>query len=137
MDSKDRTAKHKYKKMIRAHKKALRKAIKENAPWDWGHTHCLVKLLLEQMLEYYKLGYNVWAEAEEAAGIKAELEEALQYLAQYEAAWEPFQLMCKLPSESFTAQKRVEMMKTCAENETEAFEKFYSFIGKHMRRWWD
>jgi hypothetical protein len=54
-------AKQNYKKLMREHRKKMKKLAKECHPFDWG---CGLEMLMEHlywMRDYYKNGYNVWA----------------------------------------------------------------------------
>lgn len=50
-----------YKKMMRKYKKLLRKDAKAMVPWEWSFGLDALVDFLRWMLEYYELGYNVWA----------------------------------------------------------------------------
>lgn len=105
-----------YQKMHRKHKKELVKYVKGIHEWDWGWLHDSIGMQLKHMLEFYK-GNSCILQADESR---------LEIIKQLEKALELFANANKIDSTSFNDE---EVQK--------AFIEFYSYLGEHIREWWD
>jgi len=51
-----------YKKQLRQCVKRLKKAASTYGPWDEGYLFSFMEIIFEHWVQYYSLGYNVWAQ---------------------------------------------------------------------------
>lgn len=105
-----------YQKMHKRHKKELVEYAKGIHEWDWGWLHDSIEMQLRHMLEFYK-GNSYILQADESR---------LEIIKQLEKALELFANANEIDSTSFNDE---EVQK--------AFIEFYSYLGEHIREWWD
>ncbi len=138
----ERKAKRAYKKMHKQHKKELKKLVKIDAEWDWGFLHDLVITKVRHMHEYYKAGNNVWQVDESRLQIVDELKHVL------DLDYELDHLFDDLPSPTatFNDDGTLTLSSTpeshaawdkAYEREDEIYKEIYTYIGEHLRGWWD
>lgn len=151
-----RKLKKTYKKLMRKQKKERIKWAKEFGVWDWGFLDDIVFGLINQMKDYYELGYNVWQVEESKKEIIGELEEALKLRDAREFAFEEYYKkhpvlepqeykdeegnLCWKFEDNLSEEQQKERNEACKraiKAEQKAFEESYKFIGKHLRKWWD
>lgn len=152
----ERLKKRAYKKLMRKQKKERIKWAKEFRMWDWGFLDDLIFNLIAQMKDYYELGWNVWQIEESKQEIIDELKEALRlkdaredaytnYIEKYPTL-EPIKYTdengfeCWKFDDGLNEDQAKEKYKACKEAmkaEQKAYEKAYTYIGKHLRGWWD
>ena len=56
----DKKLRKQYLKDIKKHRKELVKIAKNTGPWEYGASFEFIVEHLKMMVDYYKLGYNVW-----------------------------------------------------------------------------
>lgn len=111
-----------YYKLHRKHRRELIRMAKQTADFDYAYLHDLVVMKLQQMLEYYVAGNNVWQSRESHENAIETLAHALQIAEDIEAVWENW------PADS---------VKTYWEREVELYKEFYTYIGENIMYWWD
>lgn len=105
-----------YQKMHKRHKKELVKYVQEIHEWHWGWLHDSIGMQLRHMLEFYKENNNVWQVDESRLEIIKQLEKAL---------------------ELFANANEIESTSLNDEEVQKAIIEFYSYLGEHIREWWD
>lgn len=112
-----------WRKWIKAKRKKYVKYFKEWCPFDSSYLYNPIKMILEDMFEYYKRGDNVWGipvvtnedgEIIQADTRKQTLATALMMLEEAELAEDKY-----LPEA------------------TEKFKEAFAYIAEHMNGWWD
>lgn len=131
-----------YDKMHRKHRKELIKLAKEDAEWDWCFLHDLVLTKIRHMYEYYKAGNNVWQTDETLLPTINELEHVLdlQYELEHLHDNVPAPEMTKNEDKSltFTWSDEAKTLSDAAyKREDEIYTEIYTYIGEHLRGWWD
>lgn len=124
----------KYLKMNRDYKKKLLKGSKDWGPWDFCWIECFVTDFICWMRDYYEDGENVWAMEERECN--EGLRDAPSRLESIEGAldlWDKYQKLEDTWHSGQTYEQRIES----GMNVQAAYEAFWTYIGKHMREWWD
>lgn len=112
-----------WRKWIKAKRKKYVKYFKEWCPFDSSYLYNPIKMILEDMFEYYKRGDNVWGipvttgddgEIIQQDTRKQTLATALMMLEEAELAEDKY-----LPEA------------------TEKFKEAFAYIAEHMNGWWD
>ena len=131
-----------YNKMHRKHRKELIKLAKADAEWDWRFLHDLVITKIRHMYEYYVAGNHVFQSDETLLPIIDELKHVLDLQDELE------HLFDNLPAPEITFNDNGSMTVTYSyeisairdrayEREDEIYKEIYTYIGEHLRGWWD
>lgn len=131
-----------YKKMHKKHKKELKKLIKVDAEWDWYFLHNLVITKIRHMYEYYTAGNNVWQSDETLLPTIDELKHVLDLQDELDHLFDhilrPEMTTNENGSLTITWNDTAkEMSDKAYKREDEIYEEIYTYIGKHLRKWWD
>jgi hypothetical protein len=138
----ERKAKKAYKKMHKQHKKELKKLVKVDAEWDWGFLHDLVITKIRHMYEYYKAGNNVWQSDETLLPTIAELKHVLELEEELDNLFKDI----PAPEATFNKDGTLTLSSTpehdtawdkAYKREDEIYKEIYTYIGEHLRGWWD
>ena len=142
LTAEERKAKRAYKKMHKQHKKELIKLAKADYEWDWGFLHDLVITKVRHMYEYYKAGNNVWQVDESRLQIVDELKHVLDLDYELDHLFDDI----PAPEEKFNDDGTLTLISTpersaawdkAYEREDEIYKEIYTYIGEHLRGWWD
>lgn len=133
---------HAYKKMHKQHKKELKKLIKVDAEWDWCFLHDLVITKIRHMYEYYKAGNHVFQSDETLLPLIDELKYVLDLQDELDHLFDnkPSPEMIKNENGSLTfiwTDEARAQSDALYEREDEIYKEIYTYIGKHLRGWWD
>ena len=136
-----------YNKMHRKHRKELIKLAKEDAEWDWEFLHDLVITKIRHMHEYYKESNNVWQTDETLLPTINELKHVLDLQEEMDHLFDnlpaPEITFSNNPTNSMrvmsvTYSDEVSAIRDRAyEREDEIYKEIYTYIGEHLRGWWD
>lgn len=131
-----------YKKMHKQHKKELKKLIKVDAEWDWCFLHDLVITKIRHMYEYYKAGNHVFQSDETLLPLIDELKHVLDLQDELDHLFDnkPSPEMIKNENGSLTfiwTDEARAQSDALYEREDEIYKEIYTYIGKHLRGWWD
>lgn len=131
-----------YNKMHRKHRKELVKHAKETNEWDWSWLHKSIIMQIKHMYEYYSEGNNVWQVDESRFQIVEQLkhvldlEEEIDRLEEddygLEYIYENDELVKVITPDNYK-----DRIFEHEKKEQELYEELYSYIGKHLRWWWD
>ena len=133
---------HAYKKMHKQHKKELKKLIKVDAEWDWCFLHDLVITKIRHMYEYYKAGNHVFQSDETLLPLIDELKHVLDLQDELDHLFDnkPSPEMIKNENGSLTfiwTDEAHAQSDALYEREDEIYKEIYTYIGEHLRGWWD
>ena len=131
-----------YKKMHNKHRKELIKLAKNDFEWDWCFFHELVITKIRHMYEYYKAGNHVFQSEESLTPTIDSLKHVLDLQEEMD------HLFDNLPGPEVTFNRDGSMTITYSdeasairdrayEREDEIYEEMYTYIGEHLRGWWD
>lgn len=131
-----------YKKMYKKHQKELIKLAKESEDWDWYYLHNLVMTKIRHMYEYYSAGNNVWQSDETLLPTIDELKHVLDLQYELEHLFDnisrPEMTKNEDNSLTFTWTDEAKSLSDAAyEREDEIYKEIYTYIGEHLREWWD
>lgn len=131
-----------YNKMHRKHRKELIKMAKEDAEWDWEFLHDLVMTKIRHMYEYYKAGNNVWQVDETLLPTIDELKHVLDLQEELDHLFDnkPRPEMTKNENGSLTftwTDEAKAQSDALYIREDEIYKEIYTYIGEHLRGWWD
>lgn len=110
-----------YRKMHRRHRRELVKLAKEVREWDYGWLDELVRTKVRHMYEYFSEGNNVWQTDDTRLPIVEQLRHVLDLYDELDNLWDG------IPNDIVDIYSR----------EDELYEEIYSYIGCHIREWWD
>ena len=128
-----------YNRMYRRHRKELVKHAKETRAWDWCWLHDSVIMQIRHMHEYYSAGNNVWQTDETRLPIVEQLQHILDLEEELNHLWDNHINGC-IKNEDGSITFTEECTKSYVEirnREQELYEEIYSYIGCHLREWWD
>ena len=130
-----------YRKMAERHRKELIKLARETREWEWSYLHDTILTQIKHMYEYYSAGNNVWQIDESrleivkqlnyVLGLNSKLEELSNNKCGATYTIVNGKLKAEYPDDYL---KRVE---NNIKEENELYVELYSYIGKHIREWWD
>lgn len=131
-----------YLKMHRKHRKELIKLAKEDTEWDWEFLHDLVITKVRHMHEYYKAGNNVWQTDETLLPTIDELKHVLDLQDELEHLFDnklrPEMTKNENGSLTFTWTDEAKAQSDSLYiREDEIYKEIYTYIGEHLRGWWD
>ena len=131
-----------YKKMHNKHQKELKKLIKADAEWDWCFLHELVITKIRHMYEYYAAGNNVWQVDESRLQIVEQLKHVLDLLDELEHLFDnipdPEAIFNEDGTLTLTSTEDSRATRDKAyKREDEIYKEIYTYIGEHLREWWD
>jgi hypothetical protein len=130
-----------YNKMHREHHKELIKLARETREWEWSYLHNTIITQIKHMYEYYSAGNNVWQIDESRLEITNQLKHVLdlnsklEELSDYDCGAKYTLVDGKLKAEY--PDDYLEKVKNRIKEENELYVELYSYIGKHIREWWD
>ena len=133
-----------YKKMHNKHKKELIKLAKKDQEWDWGFFHELVITKIRHMYEYYKAGNWVWQTDETRLPTIEQLKHVLDLQDELDNLFSNPELIRPVMTKKddgsleFGWTEEAKALSDAAyKREDEIYEEMYTYIGKHLREWWD
>jgi hypothetical protein len=109
-----------YRKMYRRHRKELIKLAKRVREWDYSWVDELLLTQIKHMHEYFSAGNNVWQTDETRLPIVEQLKHVLDLYDELDHLW-------GADKDYGASLKR----------EQELYEEIYSYVGCHLREWWD
>ena len=109
-----------YRRMHRRHKRELIKLAKKVHEWDYGWLDELVLTQIKHMHEYFSAGNNVWQTDETRLPIVEQLKHVLDLYKELDGLW----------------GKNKDYMDSL-KREQELYEEIYSYVGCHIKKWWD
>lgn len=131
-----------YNKMHRKHRKELIKLAKDDAEWDWAYLHDLVMAKIRHMHEYYVAGNNVWQADESLLPTIDELKHVLDLQEELNNVFKdvPSPEMKRNDDKSLTftwSEEAKQLSDEAYKREDGLYKEIYSYIGEHLRGWWD
>lgn len=131
-----------YKKMHNKHRKELIKLVKKDFEWDWCFFHELVITKIRHMYEYYKAGNHVFQSDETLLPLIDELKHVLDLQDELDHLFDnkPSPEMIKNENGSLTfiwTDEARAQSDALYEREDEIYKEIYTYIGEHLRGWWD
>ena len=115
-----------YKKRRKETRKKLKRMAKTYRPWDWGYLQDFIKVIIDDMYDYYNEGVNVWQAESSRLKVVNQLLKAQDLLDETDK----FENM----------DYKIEDFKSVDDYlaaEQKAYDDFYTFLGKNIRWWWD
>ena len=113
------------KRRKKAHKK-LKKITKTYGPWDWGYLQDFIKVIINDMYDYYNEGVNVWQADSSRLKVVNQLLKAQDLLSEID----------KFENGEYELED-FESVDDYLAAEQKAYDDFYTFLGKNIRWWWD
>ena len=131
-----------FNKMHRRHCRELVKHAKKTCEWDWCWLHDSVIMQIRHMYEYYKAGNNVWQSDETLLPTIDELKHVIDLQEELEHLFDnipaPERIRNENGSLTFTYSDEVSAIRDRTyEREDEIYKEIYTYIGEHLRKWWD
>ena len=156
-----------YKDMMKRYKKLFKKDVENLCPWDWSFGLDLLINFLKWMLDYYKLGYNVWAAEDPTKKTRVEsLQETLKWYDRWMTCCDDYykiahneeelkhylslgfhlvskdeEISSKFNEEhgyySLTLYEGRENVEACNKAYNDYKHKFFECLEKHLEEWWD
>lgn len=115
-----------YKKRRKETRKKLKRMAKTYGPWDWGYLQDFIKVIINDMYDYYNEGVNVWQAESSRLKVVNQLLKAQDLLDEIDK----FENM-DYEIEDFKSVDDYHIA------EQKAYDDFYTFLGKNIRWWWD
>ena len=109
-----------YDKMHRRHRRELIKLVKTVREWDYGWIDELLLTQIKHMYEYFSDGNNVWQTDETRLPIVEQLKHVLDLYEELDGLW----------------GKNKDYMDSL-NREQELYKEIYSYVGCHIKEWWD
>lgn len=109
-----------YRRMHRKHKRELMKLAKKVHEWDYGWIDELVLTQIKHMYEYFSASNNVWQTDETRLPIVEQLKHVIDLYEELDGLW----------------GKNKDYMDSL-KRERELYEEIYSYVGCHIKEWWD
>ena len=135
--------KKKYLKIRREHKKALMRLVKKDADYDWSFLHDLVCCKIKNMAEFYEKGFGVAQLEKSRLEVLESINGALKIIEEIDHCWDEYfhSVLRRVGTESLIDLELIDeerwMATKASENEMELYKRLYSYIGEHLREWWD
>lgn len=119
-----------YRKMHRRHRKELVKLAKEVRPFDWGWLDELVHAQIKHMYEYFSAGNNVWQTDETRLPIVEQLKHVMDLYEELDNIWDR-------DTKGEDGFDSVDKIKAQYQREEDLYREIYSYVGCHLKEWWD
>ena len=159
--------KKEYEQMMKKYNKLFRQDAKNLCPWDWSFGLDMFVNFLRWMLDYYKLGYNVWASDETTEKTRVEsLQETLLWYDRWLNCCDDYYKIAHNKEElkhyldlgfhliskeddasedyitkqgwySLTLYEGKENTKACNKAYKDYKHKFFACLEKYIEEWWD